>query len=239
MRQLLTFALSLSCCCLSVSAPVRLDKAGVQQSAEFEREGDSWQLKLYPAGGAGDVDLSLQLASEDRPADYLVERCYLLRVLHPTNADRSVWRPAPVNGVRVPYPFFADTEWTHARLIEAADVDDFVHKGHLTLQAVVWQPTEEQIKAAANNRNYLHRLRSSFSDTPDDAYQLVVAQHGGDVTRAYVELKQWSPIELKQPLKDESGREIFTWRVPLEQCQSIQRKPPGGNRPAHAPSLTP
>lgn len=102
-------------------------------------------------------------------------------------------------------------------------VAEFVHNGHVTLQAVVWKPTAEETAAAANDPQYRQLVCQTFSTTAREVIDRLIARQGGSISRAYVQLKQWSPVELKQPLKDELGREIFTWRVPLEQCECANK----------------
>lgn len=195
----------------------RRDKAGDQLSPEFEREGDTWRLRLTFEDGR--VGLYLQLISGDKPAEYSVECCFSFRVLHPTDAAHSVWKPD--SGFRGPLPY-ARGEWGVGCMLDAASLDAFMHNGHVTLQVLVWAPTAEESAAAANDPRYLQLLRNSFNVTPEAVIQRVIAQQGGNVGRAFAELLRWSPEELKQSTIDEQGREIFTWRVPLAQCQSTQ-----------------
>lgn len=205
--------LLLLCCC----AAGRRDKLDEQLSLEFEREGDTWQLRLVPANADGSVSLFLRLTSEDKTADYSVIRNWRLRALHPADAAQSVWKPnLDYTG---PMPFVAQQDWGIPRLLAAADVAGFLHNGHVTLQAVIWKPSADELAAAANDPLHLQLLHKTFGKTDEAVIQRVIAQQGGDIRRAFAELLRWSPTELKQPLKDEDGHEMFTWRVPLQQCQ--------------------
>lgn len=65
----------------------------------------------------------------------------------------------------------------------------------------------------------LQRLQGAFSDTPREVLQLQLQRNRGNAVKTFADLMRWSPEELKQPLEDEAGHEIFTWRVPLKQCQ--------------------
>lgn len=190
----------------------------MQYSPEFDLAGDRWRLKLYPLKDDGDVGLHLQLVGKGNPADDFVQRNWRLRALHPTDASRSVWEPDA--GFLGPDTFVEGQCWGFSGLIAAAEVADFLHNGWVTLQALVWQPTAEEMAAAHNDPGFLQLLRERFSETDEAVIQRVIAQLGGNISRAFVELWQWSPVELKQPLKDEADREIFTWRVPLEQCET-------------------
>jgi len=120
-------------CCLTAG---RREKAGRQLSHAFEREGDLWQLRLDPIAEDRNVGLYLKLLAEDKPADYSVERCFSLRVLHPTDADRSQWTPClqPDRFHREP------NSWGFDSFLSKAEVSSFSHKGMVTLQAVVWKP---------------------------------------------------------------------------------------------------
>ena len=63
-------------------------KAGSQYSSKFEREGDSWRLKLLPMAACYPkaVSLYLELVLNGKGDNYRVERCFTLRALHPTDA---------------------------------------------------------------------------------------------------------------------------------------------------------
>lgn len=204
-RSQLTFALPPSV--LAVVAG-RSDNVGVQYSPSFEREGDSWRLKLMPIDPDGEVQLYLELVSQGRPADYSVDRWYRVRALHPTDASRSVWMPS--SGFLGPHRFVQAFGFGIVSLLEATHVADFSHSGFVTLQAVVWKPTAEESAAAAKDPEHLQLLRETFSSTAREVIDRVIAQQGGEIGRAYVELRSWSDEELKQPLTDEAGRENFS-----------------------------
>jgi len=51
------------------------------------------------------------------------------------------------------------------------------------------------------------RLGHAFDSTPAG---------DGDACMAFGELADWSPEALRQPSKDAAGREIFTWRLPID-----------------------
>lgn len=107
----------------------------MQYSPSFEREGDIWRLRLKPIDSDGDVWLHLELASKDRRAGYSVARCFRLRVLHPTDASLTrlaEWDP--------PKQFTLRTAWGSCTMLIKNDVNKFLHKGFVTLQAVVWKP---------------------------------------------------------------------------------------------------
>lgn len=193
----------------------------MHDSPIFEREGDSWQLRLTPFNESGNVGLFLGLVSKGRPGDYSVLRWYRVRVLHPTDAARSVWLPRV--GFLGPFTFAELHAWGVHDILRAENYAEFLHNGWVTLQALVWQPTAAEIAAAAHDPRSLQLLYKSFSSTAKEVVDRVVAHQGGSISRAFVELLQWSPVERKQQLKNEVGRKIVTWRVPLEQCQCAQQ----------------
>lgn len=134
------------------SSAGRHKNACKQQSAEFEREGNSWRLELSPKGPAGEVELYLRLVSQDKPADYSVERCFRLRVLHPT--DESLNRTQESNG-----RFLSAAAWSVTPLLQAEDVSSFSHQGFVALQATVWsppQPAEEQDEVMVDAKPLCH-----------------------------------------------------------------------------------
>lgn len=65
----------------------------------------------------------------------------------------------------------------------------------------------------------MQRLQAAFPETPREAMEQLLMRHSGDAGQTLNQLLIWSPEELRQSLQDADGREIFTWRVPLEQCQ--------------------
>lgn len=84
--------------------------------------------------------------------------------------------------------------------------------------------------ATASNSPQLALLQGAFPATPIQVLQRALERHAGSgnpmeqFTKAFNELSQWAPVELKQPLHDQEEREIFTWRVPLEQCQPFGQR---------------
>lgn len=73
---------------------------------------------------------------------------------------------------------------------------------------------------ACVSSHQLSLLQAAFSTAPIDAIKRAIAKNRFDAGAAFNELSTWSLVELQQPLKDKEGREIFTWRVPLEQCEA-------------------
>lgn len=182
-------------------------------SPEFERDGDRWRLRLV-VGRNGDVGLYLQLVSQNKPADYSVERCCRLRVLYPTDAERSQRQCAPKHRFPPSLLFRVNEEWGVRRLLGADKVSDFLHKGWLTLQATVWIPPAGEATVA----DRVALLQRAFPPAPSAVIQLLLTHHS--VATSFAELLERSPQDLRQPIKDEAGRHIFTWRVPLDKCES-------------------
>ena len=85
------------------------------------------------------------------------------------------------------------------------------------------QPYEVVGREAASARPALsaaERLHRDFPSTPIAVIQQLLQRLDGDVDATRAELASWSTQEGVQHLRDEDGREIFTWRVP---CVSNQQ----------------
>lgn len=183
-----------------------------QLSAVFNRDGENWRLRLTPFDANGRVRLQLQLASQGKPVDYGVERCFSLRALHPTDPNRSIWSRS------FPARFEQSGGWSATRL-KRDEIAAFSHNGSVTLQAVVWTPSADDVQAVAAEPNEL-RLCRAFDSTPAGVIRRVMQRNNGDACKAFGELADWSPEELRQPLHDDAGRKIFTWRLSIDQRQS-------------------
>lgn len=123
---------------------MRRDKAGVQYSPEFEREGDRWRLELSPNGPADQVELAIRLMSVDKPSGYSVDRCFQLCLLHPTED----WA-CRTQGSSEPHRFRMFGAWTGGKL-QSEDVSQGSYKGFVALQATLWKPPPPQDEQMAD-----------------------------------------------------------------------------------------